>query len=921
MIAFAIALQLPTRAGAAEPYRAFLRGLHERGYGEAAADYVEQLRSRPDLPEDIRQILDLEQAKSLRISATETVNADEAAQRLASAATYLQKFLKEHSSNPETPGAYFAFGEIATSRAQRALEVAQGRSDLVEREARITEGRNLLDEARKQFAAAADGYDKQLKALLATPDAPETKTANRAPSAKSQRDKQRVELEESWAESQFKVASTDLAWGRTYSNPKQPERLAAFRRAAAGFDAVYQRFRFYRLGIYAHLWQAKVAIELGDLPLASDVLDEVLANAPEKGAKMDMAIEPILSEAEWCRLQILGGQGEHETIVAEAQDWLKFYPTYRATAGAQGVALQLSRSELALASKLDKEARQRAMRGALVRLAELARIPGPHQREAILLRRQYASESDNAFDSFAEAVAVAEASASDNNWALAAAAYEKAIDLGRRTQSAKELNATRLSMARALSAAGRHEDAIALAEKLAREQPEPDAAPQAGALAVNLALNAFVSAKDKGRAKQRLFTLADFMTQRWPARSETDDARLALGKLELAENHLPQAAKIFETMNPASERYPLALHFAAQAHWMQYLTEQKKPAEKRNATEAADQRKKAVDQLTKSLELQTRANRNGTPSRAMIETMLLLAETHLEAGQYAEAAPLLAPAMTAVRGERGKALDNVGLRIAVASTKTSLGLKQPAEAINAATILADRGEDVPVVGSFLVAVLQQVRTMMKAGDPAEAMEHLAASIASRKQIQPSARLVVAEECARAGRRDLARSQYELLLQHAEKDAAWKQQNAKLVAHARSRIIELLRDDERFAEALDQAERLQRDNPQKLDPLVAKGRVLEQWAKVDSERLDAAIEQWTDVRVKLQRMQQTVPEYYEAVYGAASCLMQRAVSERDDESRKAAEQLLQSTLVLHPALDGPKNVARYHELLERIHAKR
>ncbi len=88
----------PLAAG--EPYAEFLRGLYDRGYGEAALEYIKFISDREDLPEDVRATLDLETANALRASARETQNADESAARLASAQDHLDKFLKDHPDNP-----------------------------------------------------------------------------------------------------------------------------------------------------------------------------------------------------------------------------------------------------------------------------------------------------------------------------------------------------------------------------------------------------------------------------------------------------------------------------------------------------------------------------------------------------------------------------------------------------------------------------------------------------------------------------------------------------------------------------------------------------------------------------------------------------------------------------------------------------
>ena len=91
-VALGLVLALVSSAAAVEPYLDFPRCFALHGYGEIAIDYVNQLRTRPDVPEDIKLTLDLEMASSLRTAAAETVNADEKTKRLAEANLSRQVF-------------------------------------------------------------------------------------------------------------------------------------------------------------------------------------------------------------------------------------------------------------------------------------------------------------------------------------------------------------------------------------------------------------------------------------------------------------------------------------------------------------------------------------------------------------------------------------------------------------------------------------------------------------------------------------------------------------------------------------------------------------------------------------------------------------------------------------------------------------
>jgi len=90
--------------------------------------------------------------------------------------------------------------------------------------------------------------------------------------------------------------------------------------------------------------------------------------------------------------------------------------------------------------------------------------------------------------------------------------------------------------------------------------------------------------------------------------------------------------------------------------------------------------------------------------------------------------------------------------------------------------------------------------------------------------------------------------------------------------------------------------------------------MQAWAQntKDNSKYDACIAQWTRIRVLLQRMPERPPEYYDAIYNAAFCLLEQS------DKRKAlqAEQLLKNPLTLSPDLNGPDTVAKFKALLKR-----
>ena len=116
------------------------------------------------------------------------------------------------------------------------------------------------------------------------------------------------------------------------------------------------------------------------------------------------------------------------------------------------------------------------------------------------------------------------------------------------------------------------------------------------------------------------------------------------------------------------------------------------------------------------------------------------------------------------------------------------------------------------------------------------------------------------------------------------------------------------------------DQLIKDNPNALEPLMEKGRILNDWAEQDPAHFDDAVAHWVMLRTRLQPLRKKPPEYYDVMYNVAACLVREAEKSEDkeivtDRARKA-EQVLKSALILSPKLNGPDTVERYKALLKK-----
>lgn len=927
----ALATSLPSLAGEPGSTRQYLQRLRERGFADLAVDYLESAKTAGRLPDDLAEVFDLEMAESLLRLAGEASSPDHVEHRLAAAQHRLESFLAEHKEHPELAAANRLSGDIASQRAKLLIRLAE--SDEARRPQRAEEARNALEIARQRYQAAVDRAAARLQAVDArerasTKGARSARTGRRRGEARDNAesiDRDAVEL--LWLDARFKLALVDYYLARTYADAKDPKRTEALGRAAAAFDAIYQQYRTAQAGLYAHMWHGRTLDELGDVQTALDIYDEVLVNAPEPNRRGgDEGLDALFAQVALFRLELLRKKGDAPAFLAEAREWLKLHARERRTAGYQAIALALAREELAAAEKLEGRERQRAMGPILRDLAEIARVPGEHQQDAILLARKYRSESGGepaAIGSFDEGLAVGDDLARDGQWSQAAEAYAKALAFREKEKDPEKIAALEYRLAQAHFLAGRPDQAVRVAEPLARAEPPTKVSPPAAALAVQAALSIYATSSDKSAALERLTKLAEFTTGRWPNRPEADDARIALGQARLVGNDPEAAIEVFQSVDSRSERYPLALALAGQTHWQRYLLA-KRQAASADSPQLAARRTAAEKNLRESLERQKKALRPGEPpDRQLKETQLLLAEIALEANdanRALEAVALVEPLTSGVSTGSGDEIDSLALRILVTALRAYLAAGKIELAGKIASLVADSGADNAPVNGILVefARVLLAETGKPGGDSAKPLLFsLLVKLSAREKLSAAQRVFLGDALLELGDKEKAAAVYQKFLSLAESDPNFlPKESAGAKSRVQAQLVGLLRAEGKFEAALRQAEDLIAANPRAIEPLVEKGRILEAWAANDPSRLDAAVAHWAIVRNMLARLRPKPPEYYEAVAGAAECLLKQQELTQDQEKAHQAEILLKATMIQSPTLGGAKMRERYQRLLER-----
>ncbi len=141
-----------------------------------------------------------------------------------------------------------------------------------------------------------------------------------------------------------------------------------------------------------------------------------------------------------------------------------------------------------------------------------------------------------------------------------------------------------------------------------------------------------------------------------------------------------------------------------------------------------------------------------------------------------------------------------------------------------------------------------------------------------------------------------------------------------MTRVRAQLAGLLRKESKFEEAIALVDQLIKDNPNSLEPLMEKGRILNDWSEQDPAHFDDAVAHWAMLRTRLEPLRKKLPEYYDVMYNVAACLVREA--EKSDDKKivtdraRTAEQVLNYALVTSPKLSGPDTVERYKVLLKK-----
>jgi tetratricopeptide (TPR) repeat protein len=952
MIAAVVACARP--AAAVELYSLeFLHRLQDVGYGDVAMEYIETLAKRSDLADDVRLLLDMERSKSLRVAAQNAYDNRLAEQYAADSRKYLDKFLKEHADHPLAGAAIVAWGDSDLERAQMLLGAARGAQDKAKATALHEEARTALLEARKRFDDAVKRFQAQL-AKVGT-----------AKSVKSLRE----ELMLGALEARFKNAQISYFLGQTFEDPKDPERVKALKTAGKQFDAIYQEFRASEnpACLYAHLWHGRVEADLGNIDLAMDIIDEI--PVPDTGVGGE-AVSSLGSLVELFRMRITAKKLKPAEFVAEGTKWLDTHKGWRKNANYQGVNVEVARAQLAIAADMPVSKRTTVLQRVAVNMANSAKIESEYRQEALALRLQALTALGSERLGVDEYLLMGDAELQDGKINEAEENYNKALERATEGKDQKKiaevnlrLNRVRYSRALVLFKEKKYVESLAATRDILTGDSKDPSAANAAALALSIRLANYGSAPaaEREAALQKLEKMAEFVQGKFPNLPVADDARMTMAQARLMKGETDAAMALLQKVNAASKRYSTAQYFLGQLNWKAYVDEKRKEAAAKpdrldqSRLKAQEHLQNALDAFQKELgapgQPPAKTDEAGEQSerarseQQYAEAQVLLAEVLLEGKEYEKATALLDPLIDKLKEADRKTIDKPTFRTFMAGVRAHMALGRTDRAAEIALVLVGLSEDDAMMNGTLVNFAKLLAQELKRGEAAvidaqqggntqvynaavakrDALKQLLIKVldplGQRQNHSLGDMVYLGDTCASLGLTDAARKQYEQILTRAKEDEEFGKAavTVKAVVRVRAQLIGLLRASGQLEEAAKQADKLIEANKNALEPRMVKAYILEDWAKKDPAKFDAAVAQWTSIRLMLEKIKPRPPEYFEVIYKCAALLYTQYEKTKDKTKLSDAEKLLNATMVLNTKLTGPDMIAQYKALLKRIKA--
>ncbi len=586
LVAVLISTGICTNSQAAEPYQSFLEGLRERGYHDTAQNYLELLSKRNDLPAEIADTLEFEQAKTLLAQALTTRSPRLQEELLDRAETLFKQFITSHSDSAIAADANQELAHIMLERARMQIAQALSPTHKQEQATLREQARKNVQDARIVFQKAHDLYKKQWESFGAGFIEDEEKRAAR-------------KVKESrYLKTQLDLAVCSYEEGQTYP-PGSDEFKKQLTKASREFSQIHEKYRSMGIGLHARMMQGKCFEEQNEIGKALGIYNELLDHTIEYPN-----LKALQNKVSLFELICLNHEQrkDYQLVTQKADAWLKTSDSKGTSLTGLGIRWQKLIALEHLAKQADRadDDKKKYQREALTIARFIQQYPGPFKDRArakiaeLELALGEASQEPQSFaaafsrgndlvrdvnktheklsslKSGAERTQLEQEMQSQGREAIVF--LKQALDLVDRKTSLRDVNKARFSLALVYYLTGQNYDAIVIGDFLAHKfaRTDSETAQDAAFLVMASAFNLYREADRTNRSAEiRLMkSIGQHLVTTWPSSTRADEARLTLGQVLRSANLPEEAATWYQSVSSSSRRYAEAQLSAGQAQWV-----------------------------------------------------------------------------------------------------------------------------------------------------------------------------------------------------------------------------------------------------------------------------------------------------------------------------------------------------------------
>lgn len=660
---------------AAEQAQEFLDRLRERNYYDVALDYLEWLAGSPLCPKAMKDTLDYEMGVTLIGASRFAGTIAKREQCLDQARQRLEKFIKEHPKHALAGTAGTQCANVMVERGRIKAELAAAPNKAAEEKKRLhAEARALYQEAQKVFEATEKYWYEEAKKYEGKKLDPRKDMAQ--VEARDQARRELVQARLFLAQVMYEVGKTFDAGSKEYT-----EWLT---NSAKKYNELYTKYGQLVGGLYAHMWEGRIYIEMGQFDKAITALQDLLVLPDEPDAFRNLKLQSLALLAEACvkgkKYQLAVNEVDKWAKEARAEDESSEYGLkahyYGGIAALEAIKAPAAKPDAKAPAKPDAKAEKALRAAAKAHFERVARFPGEFQRDARARLAELAGETPAAPAAepanYAEAKERADASWTNMVLAMggleqaktkadqakvteqinAATAealkyYRKALALRPAEITVDEVNLIRFRMAFLYWTAQDLERAALLGEFLARRYPSHVGARKGAEIAVKAYRKLFTEAlgrkEDTKFETEQMSRIALYIAGRWPNEPEAEEAWTMLIDTSVDNRDVAKAMEYLGKIPVDSPKRAQAELRTGEALWRAYVQAANLQGADRPPQDQLD---KMVRQAQEILEqgiarMRKTVESGGEVTYSLVYCVLSLANIYVGTGQAEKAAAML----------------------------------------------------------------------------------------------------------------------------------------------------------------------------------------------------------------------------------------------------------------------------------------